>query len=558
MGAGWGAGCASTPSPPPAAPLDAAAVAERRAHRLAELQTAPLGQLPRAASRAVLRALPAGELQPALERELGIAESEDALASFRLVGPRDDHPALDLVFARATALTGEGVDGAVLGLASLSDARSRVSRLREALAAANTPEAAEAARTDLLGAATEAEVLGWRLSLLLARELGGPIADEPFLGTWANRLLEAPIDVLAQLEPADPAYVVVAQGLMQYRRYAQAAAADDAPRGPVIEPSRSWRRLRPGKRDHKRIPALRRRLALEGFGAPPVEGKDPAVFDEPLLQAIIHFQRRHGLRDAGRLDKATLAALSVPLSERVAQLEAVLAHMRSHPSRAERTRFVVNIPAFQLKVYREGRLDSLRRVVVGSTAYAYDPANNRRGRLNHTPVMKSEISQLVLNPSWRVPRRIKEEEIDVIATRRPEIYDRYELYTDSRGVEWAVQPPGPYNALGRVKFVFPGGDGVFLHDTPKKKGFNERRRALSHGCVRVQDAIGLARTILEWDPQAMNWNLAARILNSRHETPVTLSQPIPIVIEYVTAGATEEGELSFFPDLYGLGVVKAP
>ncbi len=249
----------------------------------------------------------------------------------------------------------------------------------------------------------------------------------------------------------------------------------------------------------------------------------------------------------------TLRALSLSVADRADQLAAALTHRRESRARRHAYRIEVNIPAFELRVFRERELVARHKVVVGSARRAWDAARRRSGALNQTPVLDSRIKSLVLNPSWRIPRRIKEQELDRRAEQNPAFYDRYRLYTDSRGIEWAIQPPGPGNALGRVKFIFPGGDGVYLHDTPKKKDFGKSYRALSHGCVRVDDALGLAESILSYDGNRTTWDRARRVLRTRRETPVRLNSPVPITIEYVTVTADANGDVRFHNDVYGWG-----
>jgi len=170
--------------------------------------------------------------------------------------------------------------------------------------------------------------------------------------------------------------------------------------------------------------------------------------------------------------------------------------------------------------------------------------------------LSSRIELLVLNPAWRVPRRIKEGELDVRAQTRPEVYDDFRFRYDRDGVEWAVQLPGPRNALGRVKFVFTGGNGVYLHDTPKKRDFGKSYRALSHGCVRVDNALGLARTLLERDKHRIRWSVARSLLRGMRETPLRLNRAVPIYLDYVMVGASADGELRFYPDIYRRGAPR--
>ena len=217
----------------------------------------------------------------------------------------------------------------------------------------------------------------------------------------------------------------------------------------------------------------------------------------------------------------------------------------------------MNIPAYEAILYRAGVPVSRHRVVVGSNREGRDPFEDRQGAINRTPVLATRVTEVVLNPSWQVPRRIKELELDPRARVDGGVYDGFELWVDSRGVERAVQLPGPRNALGRVKLVLAESGGVFLHDTPRRSAFERRARALSHGCVRVERALALAGMLLDADPTSIDAISAEAYLASGRETVIHLGAPVPIFVEYVTVGATAEGELRFYPDIYEWGPVRA-
>jgi hypothetical protein len=473
----------------------------------------------------VLERYPAKAVDAALRRALLSGGERPA----RLVGPDGPGAPLQAVIGHARAL----------GLASEPPVDVGLDELEEALAALG-PDAREAW--------VQAEVLGWRTAYLLARELGGPLADEGLMSRLDVAVLADADRLYERLTPTDPHYGALVRGLTEFRRLAAATPSEQ-----VVGRTARWRSAQYGASSDA-VRSIRRRLAEVGF--PADAEADERRFDSPLRQALLAFQGRFGLEQSGQATVETLDALARPLAERAAEIGLVLAHLRSTRARLYPDRIVVNIPAFQLRHFVGDRVDSTHNVVVGSVSYAVDEVGGRAGLLNLTPTLESTIKHLVLNPSWGVPQRIKERELDRRAERNPDFYDSYDVWVDSSGVERVRQRPGPGNALGQVKFVFEGGDGVYLHDTPLKSGFTQRVRALSHGCVRVQDALELARRVLEVDGHPMPWSRAQSILARRRETEVTLTRALPIIIEYVTVGADEEGTLRFYPDLYGWGVVR--
>jgi len=229
--------------------------------------------------------------------------------------------------------------------------------------------------------------------------------------------------------------------------------------------------------------------------------------------------------------------------------------MKNAPYYRVPTRIVVNIPAFTLQHFEGGRLVATHRVVVGAIGRDKSGKVKRGGRINTTPFLAGAITAIVLNPSWHVPQRIKEE-LDVLAARDPSIYDTFRLYVDADGRERAVQPPSPYSALGKVKLAFPNSQAIFLHDTPRTELFKERVRAFSHGCIRVENAVGLAKSLLDRDRGTLGSSKADALLRSNFETPVTLTTSVPVFIEYVTAGIGSGGAFRFFPDIYDTGPVS--
>jgi murein L,D-transpeptidase YcbB/YkuD len=283
----------------------------------------------------------------------------------------------------------------------------------------------------------------------------------------------------------------------------------------------------------------------------------PASFDTTLVAALRHFQKRHGLEEHGRLDNATLRELNTPVQQRIATLSLNLDRWRAMPRETSPLGIRVNIPAYELAVLENDQPVLEMKVVVGALAHP-------------TPVMIDTMEYVVTSPYWNVPASILSEEIapgvadddDYLHDRSMEIVSRDdtsvviepgsidwdELNVDS--IDWLVrQRPGAHNALGRVKFMFPNSLDIYLHDTPSKSGFEQTIRALSHGCVRLEKPIELARLILA-RRASVDQDIDALVATG-DEKHIALDDGIPIHIVYLTASA-DNGIVRFHADIYGL------
>jgi len=285
------------------------------------------------------------------------------------------------------------------------------------------------------------------------------------------------------------------------------------------------------------------------------------TYDGPLVEAVKHFQERHGLKPEGKLDKETLRELNVPLNTRVIQLEDSLERWRWLPADYPQLPVAVNIPGFKLRVFSDNHTITLRmNVVVGKA-------------LNHqTPIFSKEMKYIIFRPYWNLPLDITRAEIVPKLRRDPRYLARkgYEA-TDQNGhivaagaVSQAVlaeiksgrllvrQKPGPRNALGLVKFMFPNEFDVYLHSTPAPQLFNQSRRDFSHGCIRVEKPAELAAWLLQDQPKWTLENIKAAMQSGPDNQQVNLSRPVPVVIAYLTAIVEENGEVYFYDDIYGL------
>jgi len=369
-----------------------------------------------------------------------------------------------------------------------------------------------------------------------------------------ERLLTAP-DVSAQLDGVEPPYRGYRRTEAALARYAELARSGEGEEIPL--PPKS---VGPGQR-YAGASLLYGRL--ERLGDLPPGASAPAeadLYDGALVDGVRRFQRRHGLDDDGRLGPETICQLNVPLSSRVRQLELALERWRWLPAQFPAPPIVVNIPDFRLRaVDAEGHVVLDMPVVVG------------KAMRTETPVFSDEMTYVVLRPYWNVPPSIQQSEIvPAIERDRRYVADKgFEVTTnDGRVVTDGVisdevlarlksgalsvrQKPGPTNALGLVKLIFPNEFNVYLHGTPATSLFARSRRDLSHGCIRVENPAELAAWALRNNPGWSLERVEAAMQSGPNDVTVRLAQPIPVFIVYATALAYENGEVHFYDDIYG-------
>ncbi len=363
--------------------------------------------------------------------------------------------------------------------------------------------------------------------------------------------------VLDDYEPALRHYHLLKQALQRYRELALEPQLTALP--PLgrrsIKPDESWEGL----------PGLRRLLTALGDlppgPAPP--GAEPLELDPQTVTALRRFQRRHGLEVDGAIGARTYAALTRPLADRVRQIELSPERARWLPPRLDSPPIIVNIPQFRLFAFytTEDREDAMLQmdVIVGRTAPTH-----------RTPVFAADMRYVVMRPYWDVPPSIVRAEFLGRLRADPGWVARngYEIVAGpgddarvvaptaeavealARGTPRLRQKPGPDNALGLTKFMFPNRHNVYLHGTPAQSLFAQARRTFSHGCIRVADPVALAEFVLRDDPK---WTRAAIVAAQQAGGPqrINLSKPIRVMVIYATALATESGDVLFFEDIYG-------
>jgi L,D-transpeptidase YcbB len=232
--------------------------------------------------------------------------------------------------------------------------------------------------------------------------------------------------------------------------------------------------------------------------------------------------------------KAALSATPPRDRAGIERLRANLERWRWMPRELGHRYLLVNVPAFTVSLVENGRVVERRRVIVGK-------------RSTPTPQFNASVTGVIINPWWEVPQSVVRESVGGLLRTNP-AQARARGYRTSKGR--VRQAPGPANALGQVKLVMPNPFTVYLHDTPNNELFDHEVRAFSHGCIRTQDALGLAASLLRGTPHGSRAAIE-QVVVSRRTTQLGLSEPLPVYITYFTAAAEETGDIATFPDIYG-------
>lgn len=293
------------------------------------------------------------------------------------------------------------------------------------------------------------------------------------------------------------------------------------------------------------IQTLKERLQIEGY----YDGEIDDRFDSELEDAVKTYQETHQFTADGASSANFWSSLNVSAEERLAQIELTLQRWRESRVGDDSYYILINIPDFHTEVWRDGVREMRFRIVVGNTLR--ECRNNKMVYVNATPIQSSAMDHVILNPYWTVPQRITTEEILPAYVEDPEYLERnnYEKITASNGYTMVRQLPGPNNALGRVKFMFPNNTHTYLHDTPRKVYFDSPTRAFSHGCMRVQDPLDFMEYLLvnddNWDQRSID-----NIFERGKEYRLNLKSPVPIHAEYYVVRVDDAGHVNFLSDLY--------
>ncbi len=346
---------------------------------------------------------------------------------------------------------------------------------------------------------------------------------------------------LRSLHPTHPAYDAMKKALAEARS-ATPVAFSIIEDGPVVKK---------GSNDD-RIPAVRERLAEWGYVAATAGEADPTLLDAELSVQLRLFQKASDIKVSGALGPQTVAALNTGRAQSDANtLLDNMERLRWLPRDLGNRYVFVNQPAFEAKVVENGRTIWETRVIVGKPG-------------TQTALFNDEMEYVVFNPSWGVPQSIIRNEYLPKLRRDPGYLDRMGFkvvnqngkVVPSRSISWASygskvpfgvhQPPGADNALGELKFLFPNSHDIYMHDTPNRELFDRDERALSHGCVRVQNPREFAAVVLGWTPEEVN----AHAETAKSET-VRLKHKIPVHITYFTAWPGDDGRIRYYKDIYG-------
>jgi len=368
--------------------------------------------------------------------------------------------------------------------------------------------------------------------------------DMEVLVQQAEAIRTGQVDRLVEsLRPQAPVYGRLRAALARYRELQAGGGWPAVPPGETLKPGMSG----------ERVAALRRRLVAGGELA----GGDAGGtrFDTTLEVAVRNFQRRHGLEADGLVGKGTLAALNVPVAARIDQIRANLERARWVLRDLPQTYVLVDIAGFSVTYTRNGEVLWESRAVVGKP-------------FRKSPVFRSRMTYLEVNPTWTVPPTILREDVlpaiqrdpGYLALKNMQVIDYDGRPVDAAGINWQAytgrnfpylirQRPGPDNALGRIKFMFPNKHAVYLHDTPAKALFERTTRAFSSGCIRIENPYALAELLLEGDP---DWD-RRRILeavDALQTRRIPLREPVSVILLYWTVTPTPSGEVIFKPDIY--------
>jgi L,D-transpeptidase YcbB len=375
-------------------------------------------------------------------------------------------------------------------------------------------------------------------------------------GTDMRAVLEEALEngdvsgALDGLRPPGDTYGGLREALQRYREVAADGGWGTIPSGPVLEQGTHG----------PRVAVLRSRLVATGdLPREAANGAgDPELFDEELDRAVRRIQTRFGLEADGRAGPITLRTLNVPVEDRIAQVEVNLERWRWMPQELGDRYFLVNIAAFRVELWEEGTRTRTIRGIVGR-------------HYRQTPVFSGTMTYLVLAPHWHVPPGIARNDQlpriqanpGYLASQRMTLLDQgTNRVVDPHSVDWSGmggtefnrrfrirQDPGPQNALGDVKFMFPNRFNVYLHDTPGRELFERAARDFSSGCIRVEGALDLAAHLLREDP---SWTpeRIREVVRVGRERYVNLPTPYQVHLQYWTAWLDEEGRVNFREDIY--------
>lgn len=357
--------------------------------------------------------------------------------------------------------------------------------------------------------------------------------------------IEESLDIL---KPQSNVYDAMKHHMVRYKHILKSGGWPALPKGSL---------MRKGSKG-KRVATLRTRLIRSGDLDESKE-TEGLIFDDQLDEAVQRFQKRHGLLVDGMVGPETLAALNVPVEERIKKIKFNMERWRWLPRDLGERYVFINIANFELNIVEGEQILSTMRVVVGRKA-------------RPTPIFTGRMTYMELNPYWYIPGKIAREDIlpkiwddpNYLSKENIRVFKTWKesaLEIDPETIDWALitrnnfpfklrQEPGSSNALGRIKFVFPNKFSVFLHDTPARALFNKTKRSSSSGCIRVENPIELAEYLLKGKPKWDRDKILTTI-NKGKRTILPIPDPIKVHVLYMTAWIDQDGVLNFRDDIYG-------
>lgn len=392
-------------------------------------------------------------------------------------------------------------------------------------------------------ALAEADIIASDIVLRMARSLSGQDpTPQSKLHTWPLKRAKTDIagglnkaisdgkvpDYLEHLAPQVKAYDKLKEALKHYRE---------------IQAKGGWIRIKPGGVVQEgfqddRLTLIHNRLAQEGYMPFPQQVTKDDTYKGDLVQGIKDFQDTHGLYPDGNIGPETFRAMNVSTRERIDQIRVNLARIRQSPPDAWED-IVINIPAAQLSYYRNGEAVYEAPVVVGRVD-------------RPSPLVKSAIYEMIINPSWYVPSSIAEKDLLPKMEKDPDFLEKQGIHNNGRAGDGMLrQDPGPLNSLGRIKFNFSNPFAVYLHGTPHQELFGKDDRTRSSGCIRLKDPAELALIFMKNNPDWTPDKLQRRIdsMKTQHVTP---PEKTPIKLLYWSTIVDSKDRVEFFNDVYGL------
>lgn len=370
-----------------------------------------------------------------------------------------------------------------------------------------------------------------------------PLAIDPQQGL---AMLESSIDersvdqAFAMARPQNPLYAKLRDGLAQLRATATRGDWPKVPDGPS---------LKPGMKD-PRVTALRTRLVAGSYLDETLAHGEH--YDNPVTDAVKRFQQDHYLDVDGAVGADTLAALNVPIAQRIGQVRANLERARWLLHALPGTFVVVDVAGFKVSFYRDGNPVWKSRVQVGKP-------------YRSTPIFRSDITYITFNPTWTIPPTILKNDVlpkiransAYLANNRIRVLDSAGNTLSPSAVNWSNprgitlrQDAGPGNSLGQVVIRFPNSFAVYLHDTPHQELFSKAKRDTSSGCIRVEHPLDLVQLLFNDDEKWNREAIDARIAAGKTQN-VTLPTTVPILLAYWTVDIDDDGRLAFKNDIYG-------